>query len=246
MTIFSRTGGRQLRKVVFGVLFAFLLLGALVLAFKVGLVQAQPEVITINSDGSVTPSSAPISSLDNVTYTLTGSISNPSYNGVVVERSNMAINGAGYTIQGAYEHQIGIGNGIELANVSNVTIENVNVENCTCGIYVTGSNDTTISGCNSTANTEVGIELDNSFNNTISGNVATENYLQPIIIMPDENTFNSESMQSIGNGGIFLYGYFKQHSKRKHSNSKRYCRHYSRRLIKQQCQRQQRYSQHRR
>ena len=49
----------------------------------------------MKSDGSVFPSSAPISSVDDVTYTFTGNMSYPTYYGIVVERNNIAINGNG-------------------------------------------------------------------------------------------------------------------------------------------------------
>jgi hypothetical protein len=66
-------------KPVCGIIFMLLLLGALVSAFNFGLVQAQtPETVYINSDGSISPSSAPIATLDNVTYLLTGNIAYPT------------------------------------------------------------------------------------------------------------------------------------------------------------------------
>ncbi len=50
------------------IILTLLLAGAFSQILNSRLVWAQPETIHINNDGSVTPSSAPISSSDNVTY----------------------------------------------------------------------------------------------------------------------------------------------------------------------------------
>jgi parallel beta-helix repeat protein len=152
-------------------------MGTFALAFNVVLVHAQvPETVYINSDGSITPSSAPISSVDNVNYTFTGNMSYPAYYGVVVERSNIVIDGNGYTVQGnssSTPYSLNYsGNGLSLTGISNVTIENANIENFHNGIYLSDSNNNIIRDDNATANEE-GIYLDSSSNNIVSGNTAT-------------------------------------------------------------------------
>gem|GEM_PF-3431532 len=57
-------------RIVSWVMLTLLLVGAFALAFNVGLVHAQYETVYINSDGSVSPSSTPISTVDNFTYRL--------------------------------------------------------------------------------------------------------------------------------------------------------------------------------
>jgi len=109
--------------------------------------------VYINSDGGVVPSSAPISSPDNTTYTFTGNISYPTYNGIVVQRSNIVINGNGYTLQGNQS-----GNGLSLPGISNVTIKNTNIENFTFGISLSSSSNNAIYHNNFMNNTnQVGI-----------------------------------------------------------------------------------------
>jgi hypothetical protein len=76
-----------------------LVIGTYALVFKVPPVRAEGTTITINADGSITPSTAPISTVDNIIYTFTGNINYPTYNGIVVERSNIIINGNGYAVQ---------------------------------------------------------------------------------------------------------------------------------------------------
>jgi len=74
-------------------------------------VKAEPITIYIRADGSVEPSTAPIRR-DGNTYTFTGDI----YGLIVVEKDNIVINGAGYTLQGA-----GSGTGIDLSGRTDVT-----------------------------------------------------------------------------------------------------------------------------
>jgi hypothetical protein len=79
------------------IILLLLLIGAFTLALKIQPVRADGTTIYINSDGSITPSAAPISTLDNVTYTFTDNITNA--NGIVIERDNILMEGAGYTLQ---------------------------------------------------------------------------------------------------------------------------------------------------
>jgi parallel beta-helix repeat protein len=76
--------------------------------------------IYIRADGSVDPPTAPIQR-DGDTYTLRCSIVSDS-DGIVVERSNMLLDGTGYTVQAAIGWEA-----ITLAGTSNVTIGNVKV-----------------------------------------------------------------------------------------------------------------------
>ena len=134
--------------------------------------------VYINSDGSVSPSNAPISSVDNVTYTFTGNLSYPTYNGIVVERNNILIDGNGYTVQGLTVYYSNTIIGLSLMGVSNVTIEDANVEGFQFGISLVYSSNNTISGNNATANSIYGIYLcSSSNNNTVSGNNITTNGL---------------------------------------------------------------------
>jgi parallel beta-helix repeat protein len=160
-----------MRRIVSSMMLAFLLVGTLALTFDVGLVHAQAETVYINSDGSVSPSSAPISSVDNVTYTFTGNISYPAYDGVVVERNNTVIDGNGYAVIGD-----GNTNGLSLTAISNVTIKNVIITNSYYGIYLWNSSGNVLSSNDVTANIYTGIVIAfTSDNNTLSGNNVTGN-----------------------------------------------------------------------
>jgi parallel beta-helix repeat protein len=155
--------------------------------------------IYIRADGSIDPPMAPISTLDNITYTFTDNINDP----IVVERSNIVMDGAGYTLQGT-----GSGYGFYWYGINNVTIKNTNIKNFVFGIWLGYSSDNSISGNNITANNLYGIYLySSSNNNSISGNNITANNLYGIWLWSSSS--NSISGNNITNNsdGIWL-GYF--------------------------------------
>ncbi|MCK4478072.1 hypothetical protein KAU88_06060, partial [Candidatus Bathyarchaeota archaeon] len=78
-----------------GIMVILLLTSMLALAFSIQPVGAT-ATIYIRADGSVDPDTAPISSSDNITYTFTDDI----YDEIVVERDDIVVDGAGYTVQG--------------------------------------------------------------------------------------------------------------------------------------------------
>jgi hypothetical protein len=93
-----------------GAWMAFILLVAVfVVVLNVPLVLAS-GTIYIRADGSIDPSTAPISTVDSVTYTFTDNINDS----LVVERDNIVVNGAGHVLEGA-----GTGNGMSLTGRSN-------------------------------------------------------------------------------------------------------------------------------
>lgn len=178
-----------MRRIFSWMMLTLLLVGTLTLAFNAGLVHAQAEAVYINSDGSVVPSSAPISSFDNVTYTFMGNMSYPTYNGIVVERNNIVIDGNGYMVQGK---TIGTISGLSLSGVSNVTIENANIQGFYYGIYLNDSNNNVINCNNATAN-GYGICLGSSSNNTVIGNNVTVNSNGIYLYSSSNNTVSGNS-----------------------------------------------------
>jgi parallel beta-helix repeat protein len=193
-------GVRSSRKGVSRILFLLLLIGLFGLALDVRSVSAQGETVYINSDGSVSPFSAPISTVDNVTYKFTGNINYPTYSGVVVERNNIVILGNWHTVQGNQE-----GDGLSLTDVNNVTIENVNIKDFTEGIYLVDSNNNVINRNNAAENTADGILLWASSDNTVSGNLATGNGFEGIWLLSSSgNVISSNSATANGANGIWL------------------------------------------
>jgi parallel beta-helix repeat protein len=180
---------------------ALLLVGTFALAFYIRPAKAQAETVYISSNGSVVPSSAPISSLDNVTYAFTGDISYPAYYGIVIERSNVVIDGRGYTAQGNLS-----GTGLNLMGVGNVTIKNANIDGFGFGICLYSSNNNMISRNNVTANYYDGLWLNYSSGNTISRNSLTDNNYGIELEFSSGNTISGNNIRADHVGGILLGG----------------------------------------
>lgn len=130
------------------------------LALHIQLGKAQGSIY-IRADGSVDPPSAPISSVDGVKYDFTDNI----YSEIVIERSNIAVDGHGYTLQGENS-----GKGFCLSSVNNVTIQNTNITYFWCGVYIGSSSLSTICGINITTRNYFGVIIDSSSSNTVSEN----------------------------------------------------------------------------
>jgi parallel beta-helix repeat protein len=176
------------KKIVSAMTLVLLLTSMVTLAFHVQPVKAQ-GTIYIRADGSIDPPTAPISSLDNITYTFTDSI----YDEIVVERNNIVIDGNGYTLQGtgAYASK-----GIDLSSRSNITSKNTNIKDFSYGILLSESSNICITGNNITNNSWGGIGLWGASNNTISGNHITNNSGIGIMLA---GLFGSSNNRVIGN-----------------------------------------------
>ena len=120
--------------------------------------------IYIRADGSVEGTDK--IQRDGDIYTFNDNI----YDEIVVERSNITIGGAGYTLQGS-----GGGDGFYWSGINNVTIKNTDIKNFDYGIRLYSSSHNSISGNNITANPWGGIVLGGSSYNSISGNKITAN-----------------------------------------------------------------------
>ena len=172
-----------------------LLTSMLTLAFNIQPVKAE-GTIYIRGDGSVDPPTAPISTVDNITYTFNGNINDS----IVVERDNIVVNGAGYTVQGT-----GSGDGIGLSGRTNVTIQNTTIKAFYDGIYLGYSSNNSVAGNNITANNWYGIWVEDSSNNNVSGNTITANNYAGIRFY--SSSYNSISGNHITNNwdGIVLW-----------------------------------------
>jgi len=132
---------------------------------QIEVVKAQ-GTIYIRTDGSVEGSDK-IQREGNI-YTFTDDI----FDEIVVEKSNITVDGNGYTLHGS-----GIGYGFSLYDIDNVTIQNISIQNFTNGIHLQISFNNTISGNTIKNNFFYGIDLTYSYDNIISGNNITNNGL---------------------------------------------------------------------
>ena len=157
-------------------------------AFGIQLVETS-GTIYIRADGSIEPSTANITSTDNVTYYFTDN----NYDEIVVERDNIVVDGAGYAVQ------VGVKTGIvvSLMGRSNVTVKNMEINaqviliDCTRitvqninlatrghSMFIVNVTDSAIIQNNMTRKSPVrehrgscvAMSLHSSSNNTISGN----------------------------------------------------------------------------
>ncbi len=144
------------------------------------------RTIYIRADGSIDPSTAPISTIDNVTYTLTGNIHHYS---VVLERDNVIVDGDGHTLEGFGEHC-----GFFLSDTNNVTIQNTNIKYFRYGLWFNSSSFNTVSGNNITNSWWYGIRLEYSSNNIIYGNNMTDNLDDIYLDYSSNNTISRNNI----------------------------------------------------
>ncbi len=147
---------------------------------RISPVKASPDIIYIRANGAVDPPTANITSSDNVTYTLTDNIFNSS---IVVERNNIVIDGANYTLRGT-----GIETGINLTGRSNVTVQNMEIRNFSFGVYLYSSSSITVTGNKIVNNTGDGIYLRYSSDNNFTENVMTDNDGGILLFQLNNNT----------------------------------------------------------
>jgi len=150
--------------------------------------------IYIRADGSVEGTDK--IQRDGNVYTFVGDINGS----IVVERDNIVVDGAGYTLQGA-----GSGTGMSLTSRSKVTIRNMEIKAFSDGIYLNSSSNNIISGNNIT-NNRLGIWFWIASNNTISGNNITAN--ESGIELEGPSNYNNISGNNIMNNdvGIYFFG----------------------------------------
>ena len=88
-----------MKRVGLVVILAFLLLFTVFSVWNVALIRGA-DFITINADGSVSGTTK-IANAGNVTYTFTDNINGS----ILVQRNNIVLDGAGYTLQGGGGHR---------------------------------------------------------------------------------------------------------------------------------------------
>jgi parallel beta-helix repeat protein len=141
---------------------SLLLVSVFASASKLRTAGAWSGTVYIRADGSV-EGTGYIESNDNFTYVLTADFNES----VVVERSNIVVDGNGHTLNGS--GLVGA-DGFRLANVNNVTIRKTNIVNFASGIALSQSSGSVIVESNIT-NSSIGISIDSqSSKNIISGN----------------------------------------------------------------------------
>jgi parallel beta-helix repeat protein len=150
--------------------------------------------VYIKADGSIDPPAAPIVTYDNVTYTLTGDISSTT-DGIVIERDGIIIKGENHTLHGRRG-----GFGIKVCGKNNLTIENMQIQEYSRGIYLYQSNIVTVSAC-SISSCGDGIWAESSTNITISfSNISNNKDIGIAIVGSNKNVFVNNVISNNGYG----------------------------------------------
>ena len=179
--------GLYMRKMLVVTAVFLLLISAFVAIKPADSLTPLPTVVIL-PDGTISPPTAAIMQSGN-TYTFTDNL----YAAIKIQKSNIVLDGAGYTLSGPYNGTamdawvIGEGSnqlpngtlaqyviGIDLASptVDGVTIENLNVKNFSIGMYIWTKNNT-VTG-NGVSDNIVGILLSGS-NQTVTKNYIAGN-----------------------------------------------------------------------
>lgn len=173
----KRTANMMKEIAFWGAMLVILINGTVKLTFNVQLAETT-GTIYIKADGLVEPSTAPIQNIGNHSYIFTSNINDS----IVVERDNIMIDGAGYTLQGTVSEK-----GIELTGKSNITIKNMKVTKFYYGLYFESSSNITLSGNNITDN-YYGVALGSSWgNNLVCNNVFNNTWDGFFLFYSDNN-----------------------------------------------------------
>jgi parallel beta-helix repeat protein len=192
---YFRLGERKLlRRVISGIMLTLLLMGMLTLAFNVQPVRAS-GTIYIRADGTIDPPTAPIQR-DGDVYTFTADI----YDSIVVERDNIVIDGAGYTLQGT-----GTEEGVTMWERDSITIKNMKIKEFYNGIRPYYSSRISILGNSIESTGHAGVYLYHSSGNTVSGNSIEDNWNGVYLESSDYNTvFDNNIRNNDWHGVIFF------------------------------------------
>jgi parallel beta-helix repeat protein len=184
--------GREALRTHHTTFFVCLLLAIVVLSLNVHPVLSS-STIYIRADGSIDPPSAPISTTDNIIYTLTNNI----YDEIVVEKNDIMINGASYTVQGS-----GTGNGFTLYSVTNVTLTNINIRDFEYGVYLESSSYNSIHRNNIIGNDYDGVEVyfSSDYNNITENRIEANGWYGVGILYSHNNTISANDIANNDDG----------------------------------------------
>ncbi len=166
-----------MNKIVLSVVVSFLLVASMFIGVShvdfagANFVPTPVEIVYIQPDGSVKPSTAPIARMGD-TYTLTANISDSL---IEVQRDGVVLDGAGFTLERKGEFTYAK-EGVLLQGRTRVTIANFTFIDFSYGVRLSNSSGCAISG-NTFSAVRYGIWIsDHSTNNLISRNVISQSW----------------------------------------------------------------------
>lgn len=186
------------KNTVYSLVSIFILMGVFGLAFMVQRAEADGPIY-IRADGSVDPVDASIVRDGNF-YTLTCNITTGT-DGVIVERNNMTLDGAGYSLIGEYTSEC---TALRIERVNNITIINTRIIYFVYAIKLNQSSFVDVFG-NAITNNHYGLIISNSTSTTIVGNNMTDNLLCINLWgVNTKNTVIGENIISLNQFGVDL------------------------------------------
>lgn len=189
-------GSSTLREIISKIVLMLLLTNVLMFNPLISIVKAEwfTGPVYIKNDGRIIPSNAPIITYDKITYTLTNNI----YNGLIIERDNITINGENHIIQGQGTKD---SVGINIRGRYNVTIINTIIKGFFFGILIDHSSNIIVSK-NKILNNENGIRVGWASGNFICGNDIVANEDNGILLFPysNNNIIHANNIENCGHG----------------------------------------------
>jgi parallel beta-helix repeat protein len=160
-----------------------LIISAIAILPCIRFASAQTNYITINADGSITPSNAPIQRIGDL-YFLTGNTA-----AIYVEKSNLILDGNGYMLEGEAPDSTGPFSqttnygGIYLERVQNVTVKGFSIKYCQMGVDLEYCSNIVVSGNNisgiwhplTLSFLPSGVGIRGGGNNFVTGNILENN-----------------------------------------------------------------------
>ena len=198
---------------VIGLLFCFIAL----VTISTPNVSAQfSENVTINTNGTIEPATAPIQRTGE-TYVLTGNVGS-----ITIERSNIVLDGNGNMLPGivtSYDEIIKNNittlnsGGIYLTKVENVTVKNLNIKDSKTGIYLDQATNcvienNTITGTHALIpqlEVTAGIFVWGGNHSTITGNKLSGNYNGIHICYDSQNTITGNTIVNSSSVGLLFW-----------------------------------------
>ena len=175
---------------------------------------AQANYVTINADGSITPSTAPIQRIGDL-YVLAGNLAT-----IYVGKSNLILDGNGYMLQGEAPDSTGPFSqttnygGIYLNSVQNVTVKSFSIKYCQMGVDLEYCSNIIISGNNISGTWHPltlsflpsGISIRGGANNIVAGNIFENNNVGIVLWEGSEgNVISENTISGSTYDGIRLY-----------------------------------------
>lgn len=175
------------KKVFLAIGLLLLLAGVLLWMLGTWSFRARGPFVYIRADGSIDPSTAPISTVDRIAYIMTGNTINIS---IVVQRDNILLDGHGHSIQGQF---LDYGDGIRLISVNNVTITNTSIAGFENGISLDSTSNSTVFS-NNVGRNLIGICLNSSSHNMLSDNNITQSNSGVFFTSSSNNTVSGNNI----------------------------------------------------